>query len=303
MSRYAAATKIRISQRQQGDLVATPAGWRHKSGKLFPTLLDAFQWPGLADGRRVHTAHDQPWMPLLETRTGAAGEIDMRTVRTIVYTVDPDGAKKAAYASRRERLAKILTAYGYTNWRFHFGRTIERFRADHGLAADVPLPYCAPHCEDHATFCREYDPPLMVMEDDAEPLWPGSHLVSPPDADRLHIGGDTHGVSLARLLAVKSAKTWRRHRGYLWQPYNRDWFRQGGMLAYHAVLYLTRHCMDTIAQYVAKRSGAVDASVAELDWKLVAYAPTRCWWWQNDGHNGEWSRNFAPPCLKRHPFL
>jgi hypothetical protein len=207
----------------------------------------------------------------------------MRHVRTIVFTADPPGPKKAEYNSRRRRLSEIFTDYGYTNWRFHFG--------------EPSIPYCKFHCRDHAATCLRYDPPLMVMEDDAEPLWPGSHLVPPTDADRLHIGGDTHGVDLARLLAVKQSMAWRRHRGYVWKPCNRDWFRMAGMLAYHASLYLTRHAMDRIAAYIPTRTGAIDACVAELDGELNVYAPTRCWWWQNDGHNGEWSRDFVPPTL------
>ena len=291
MSNYSPKTTVRISQRQRNDLRPSPAGWHFfprggpvAAGPLFETLLDALAWPELADRRRFAKPLDGPWAPLIDSKTGRPGELDLRAVRTIVYTPEPGGPREVIYAARRERMTSILNAFGFSNWRFHYGSHC--------------VPYCARHCADHAQFCRVYDPPLFVMEDDAEPAWPCSHLVPPVGADRLHIGGDTHGVELARLLASKTRPDWRRNIGYLWRPYDRDWFWEAGMLAYHAVLYLTRRVMDAVADYVPQRTGAIDASVAELDCRFNVACPTRCWWWQNDGHNGEWSFDFCPPELQ-----
>jgi hypothetical protein len=296
MSRYAPSTKVRISQRQHYDLRPTPQGWRffpqggpRPDGPSFASLIEALQWEKLADRRRFFKPPYMSLAPLLQTRTGAPREICLTDIPTIVYTPAIGGPREHIYSYRRTRIAAMMHLYGFKRWWFHYGLNA--------------APYCKHHCADHARFCRENDPPLMVMEDDAEPAWPCSHFVPPPDADRLHIGGDNHGISLARLLAIKKDPTWRRHRGYLWKPYNHDWFRQVGMLAYHAVIYLTRRIMDRIADYIPTREGAIDASVAELDHEFNIYAPTRCWWFQNDGHNGQWSFDFAPPELraKNHP--
>lgn len=305
MTRYAAATRTRISQRQHADLRPTPTGWRFfppgslsPSGPSFTTLLSALQWSELADRRRIMKAKDAPLMPLLNTRTGLPGEIELAGVRTIVYTAGIGSRNDAEYIARRARIARMMTAYGMRDWRFHYGKTPAELSEIDPANYHGTLAYCAAHCADHARFCRENSPPLLVMEDDAEPAWPCSHFVPPPGADRLHIGGDTHGVDLARKLAWRKHPNWRRHGGYLWRPYNRDWFEEAAMLAYHAVLYLTQHAMDTVAAYLPRKSGAVDAVVSELDGRLTVYAAGRCWWWQNDGHNGAWSYDFAPPALR-----
>lgn len=284
MSRYSTNTRVRISQKQHTDLVADGSTWWHKAGYAFPDLLAALQWHGLAASRRKYTPHDQPFCPLLDTRTGAPGEVELAAVRTFVYTAAATGLRGEVYESRRRRMAAILTAYGVQHWSFVWGSSC--------------IPYCARHCADHARLMREHDPPILVFEDDAEPAFAGSHLVPPPEAKRLHIGGNRDGISLGRLLALKSGEDWRHYRGFVYKPCNRNWFRQAGMLATHCNLYLDKPTMLEIAEYIVSRSGAIDASIAELDWKIPAFAPTRCWWWQNDGHNGECTSEFVPPELR-----
>jgi hypothetical protein len=180
-----------------------------------------------------------------------------------------------------------MNSYGVRRWEFVFGRNVQ--------------PYCATHCADHAAICRRYDPPLLVMEDDAEPLHVRAWIEPPAGCDRIHLGGNRDGIRLARVLGYKARHDWRAHRGFLWRPYNADWFWECGMLAYHACLYLTRRIMDRIAEYVPLRTGAIDASVAELDAYYNVAAPTSCWWWQNDGRNGECTRDFVPTPLWTRP--
>lgn len=300
MSRYSPKTRVRISQRQNPDLQPVGNEWAHTCGRTFPDLLAALAWPGLAAARIRHISAEAPFAPLIASRTGAPGEIDLRNVRTIIYTADPPGERRPIYAARRDRLTRILTAYGYTNWSFHFGASGKY----HTGGSETNLPstpsYCAAHCRDHARFCLENNPPLCVMEDDAEPDRPRSHIVPPPDADRLHLGADYHGVALARQIACHHSRGWKHWRGILWKYHNRDWYREAGSLAYHCVLYLSRRIMDRIANYVCNRTGAIDASVAELDGEYQVYAPTTCWWWQNDDHNGNCAAEAIPPLLRIH---
>jgi hypothetical protein len=289
---------VRISQRQHADLHPVDGHWEDSDGQQFPDLLAALAWPGLAKSRIRHAAADSPFAPIRNTYTGRAGEIDMRTTKTIIYTADPPGERRPIYQARRDRLTRILTAYGYTDWRFHFG-DIGKYHTG-GTETDLPSTpaYCSAHCRDHARFCLENDPPLCVMEDDAEPDQPGTHLVPPPDADRLHIGACYHGVALARRIAWHYERGWRHHKGVLWKYAGPEWYREAGSLAYHCVLYLKKPVMRSIAEYVQKRTGAIDASVAELDGRFKVYAPTRCWWWQNDDHNGNCATEAIPPELR-----
>ena len=298
MSRYGTATTVRIEQRQRRDLRPVGNGWRFfpnsgptADGPEFRSFLEALQWRELQSRRRAAKPLTAPICPPLYTRTGAPGELTLNEIPTIVYSADPPGPRGLIYSARRARITEMLTLHGFRNFRFHLGRTL---RGPDGC----DLPYCAAHCRDHAQFCRDNPPPLLLLEDDAEPAFLPTHFTPPPDADRLHIGGDCHGVDLARLLAWKQSRPWRRHKGYLWRAYNRDWFRQAGMLAYHAVLYLSDRIMAAIAEYLPRKTGAVDAVVSELDGSFNVYAPTRSWWWQNDGHNGAWSYDFVPPELR-----
>lgn len=305
MSHYSDRTAVRISQKQRQDLRPTASGWRFfpngglsSLGPPFSTFLEALQWSELADRRRVWKPKDSTFCPLLNSRTGAAGELELAAIPTIVYTAGLGSRRDEEYIARRARLTRILTAYGFQDWRFHYGKTPAELAESDPNQYHGTLAYCAAHCRDHAQFLREHNPPLLVMEDDAEPAWPRSHFVPPAGAARLHIGGDWHGVDLARLLARKNRKDWRRHGRYLWRPYNADWFWEAGMLAFHAVLWLDKTAMLAAADYLQRKTGAVDAVVSELDWKFPAAAPTRCWFWQNDGHNGAWSFDFVPPELR-----
>ncbi|HUD75924.1 MAG TPA: hypothetical protein VMQ76_12705 [Terracidiphilus sp.] len=275
-----------------------PGGWRFfpfggptPEGPLFPDLLAALQWPQLAAARVLHKPLDGPVASLLQTRRGVAGELELASIRTIVYSADPPGPKGEVYGRRRERISNILNGFGFRDWRFHIGETLPP-------SVDRKTCYCSLHCRDHRQFCIDNDPPLLVLEDDAEPAWVPSHFVPPAGADRLHIGGDWHGVDLARLLGNKTRKDWRREHGYLWRPYDKEWFWECGMLAYHACLYLTRRMMDAVADYLPGKTGAVDAVVCELDHRFNVAAPRRCWFWQNDGHNGDWSFQFTPRDLR-----
>jgi hypothetical protein len=291
MPRYAKANLLRISQRRHTDLRPVAGQWRffpnggsEPDGPVFASLLEALAWPDLARRRLRYTPLDQPFRPILDTRTGRPGEIDLRAVRTLIYTAAATGIRGKIFEARRERQTKIMAAYGFSNWQFVYGSSC--------------VPYCARHCADHARFCRENEPPLLVMEDDAEPDQVGTHLVPPIGADRLHIGGNRDGIELGRILATKARPDWRRYRGFVWRYADADWFWQAGMLAYHASLYLTRRVMDAIADYVPRRTGAIDASVAELDYRFNVASPRRVWWWQNDDHNGDCTSWFVPPELR-----
>ena len=292
------APVLRASQRQRRDIRFQNGCWRffpysanEPAGPEFPTLLDALAWSGLSRARDFSKPNDAPFPPLVAPLTRRPGELELRKIPTIVCTADPPGPRAAIYAARRDRIRRQLDGYGFNNWRFLCGPTWQFDLPDH-------VRDCSPHCTLHSRICAENDPPLLVLEDDAEPAWLPTHFLPPPDADRLHLGGDSHGVDLSRLLALKSGGVWRRHVGYRWQPYSRDWFREAGMLAFHAVLYLSRGIMAKIAEYLRGKTGAVDAVVSELDSQFRVYSPTRCWWWQNDGHNGPWSYDFVPRDLR-----
>lgn len=298
MTRYAPATAVRHSQAQFSDLRPCGSQWRFfpnggstPLGPPFGSLIEALQWPELAERRKIQKPLDAPFAPLILNRRGVTGELALADIPTIIYSADPPGPRGLLYARRRDRMSLLMAHLGIKTWRFHLGRTL---RGPDGCT----LPYCAAHCADHAQFCRENDPPLLLFEDDAEPAFPCSHLVPPTGADRLHIGADRHGVSLSRLLALKQRKDWRRHKGVLWRPCNRDWYWIAGSLAYHCVLYLTKRCMTAIADYMPGKTGAVDAVVSELDGRFNVAAPVRCWFWQNDGHNGAWSYDYCPRDLR-----
>ena len=294
VTNYAASTRVRISQKQRSDLRPCGQVWRFfpfggavPAGPDFPTLADALTWPELTARRAFAKPFDAPVAPLVPSRTGRPGELSLIDLPTIVNTPDPNGQKGERYRPRRERMIRVLTELGFTNWRFNYGAT--------------SIPYCASHCADQARLLRTMEPPWLFLEDDAEPAWPPSHFVPPIGATRLHIGGDWHGVDLARKLAWRTRRNWRRENGYLWVPYDRDWFFQAGMLAFHAIVWLNRQSAAATADYIEQKQGAVDAVVSELDGRFPAACPTRCWFWQNDGHNGQWSFNFAPPDIRRQP--
>jgi len=301
LSHYSPATQIRISQRQRNDLRPTPEGWRFfpfagdvPAGPTWPTLQGALAWDELAARRRFYKPAGSPIAPPIRSATGRAGELVLNEIPTVIFSADPPGPRAAIYEARRARMNEIMRIHNFKAWRFHIGAT---------LRTDLPPDQrdCSPHCREHAELLNRSEPPLLVLEDDAEPAWVPTHFVPPANADRLHIGGDTHGVDLGRKLAWLAGKHWQRHKGYLWRPHSRDWFWEAGMLAWHAVLWLNGDAMRLAASYLRLKTGAVDAVCCELDGQLNVACPTRCWFWQNDGHNGSWSFDFVPPGL-RHPL-
>ena len=282
---------MRLSQRQWNDLKVVDGHWRywptgtpHPVGPSFPSMLDALAWPELPRLRAGYREEHDPIPPVRQTRTGAPGEICLADIPVIVYTVDPPDNRKAIYESRRRRLGRVLRTYGYQSISWQFG--------------SATIPYCARHCADHAANLVRMDAPLIELEDDAEPLYPVTHITPPAGADMVMIGCDRNGLDLARRLGHKVRKDWRRHKGFLWRFAKPGWFWTCGNLSYHGILYLSKPMMLDLAQYIVKRTGAIDASVAERHAFWSVCAPTRGLWYQNDGHNGPCTRDYCPKALR-----
>ena len=208
--------------------------------------------------------------------------IDLRTVPTVVYTVDKEQTA-VPHSLRRRRIAEQLSALGTVNWRFFWGA--------------LTSPYWPTIGAGHAQLLRDSPPPLLILEDDCRPHCLQPLQLYPAQADLLYLGGGRYGWPQG----IKNARDhgidckWGKHWG--WQHIDADWLRIFGMLYTHAILYLSKPVMLEVADFVDQSEEPLDAVLAREQWRWQTMCKRTPCWYQDDGHHAPITRGFAPKYL------
>jgi hypothetical protein len=132
----------------------------------------------------------------------------------------------------------------------------------------------------------QYVTPLLILEDDAEFSDAFNPVIDIPD--------DSDGI----YLGVSSG-----NRGYQTKKYNENYMRIGGVLATHAILYITplfrqhmseiaKHCIHNIKQ-------PWDIGASSLQFYKKVYTPNKPYFYQSDNRESanKWQQ-FTDNCLE-----
>ena len=176
-----------------------------------------------------------------------------------------------------------MQAFGFTNWRFFFGRQTKPYNIG------IPL--------DHAHILRHHEPPLLILEDDIRPLHYSPWVYPPDEFSMLYLGGgrggDRRGIENAKQhgFAPKTAY----HYGYL--PIDDRWMRIFGMWYTHAILYTTKEAMHAAADSMTRRQLPIDTNLALDHYRLPAACLYQPMFWQADRHHAISTRHYCPSGL------
>jgi hypothetical protein len=132
----------------------------------------------------------------------------------------------------------------------------------------------------------QYSTPLLILEDDAEFSDSFNPIIDIPD--------DSDGI----YLGVSSG-----NRGYQTKKHNENYMRIGGILATHAILYITpefrqhmsaiaKHCIHSIKQ-------PWDVGASSLQFYKRVYTPNKPYFYQSDNRESanKWQQ-FTDNCLE-----
>ena len=132
----------------------------------------------------------------------------------------------------------------------------------------------------------QYATPLLILEDDAEFSDAFNPVIDIPD--------DSDGI----YLGVSSG-----NRGYQTKRYTPDYMRIGGILATHAILYVTpayRHYMSHVAKHCIKDlKQPWDIGASSLQFSTKVYTPNKPYFYQSDNRESanKWQQ-FTDNCLE-----
>ena len=192
-------------------------------------------------------------------------------VPTVIYTADGPCRRGGHHDGRRARCQAIMKHYGFTNWRFFFGRP--------------GRPYWQAIVADWIQLLGSWDPPVLILEDDIEPraFQPGIDV--PTGSQVVYLGGgrggESQGVRAGGTIGLFPKKRWRY--GYI--DINHDWFRCFGMWYSHAILFLDRRSMTDLAVLLCAADRPIDSVLARNQWRWNCVCRKVPMFWQNDGHH------------------
>lgn len=133
---------------------------------------------------------------------------------------------------------------------------------------------------------KKYNTPILILEDDAEFSNNFNPIIEiPEDTDGLYLGISTGNVF------------------YQTKKYNDDYLRIGGILATHAILYITdsyRKNMSNVAKYcinVLKQPWDMGAASLQMHYRV--YTPNKPFFYQSDNKDSanKW-QHFTDNCLE-----
>ena len=206
-------------------------------------------------------------------------------IKTIIYTTKHQTA-------RHKRVRRLMDARGFEDWQFHYGFNPGSAVDGWGRGKD----YWAYIPEEHAEMLRQYEPPLLILEDDiAERAY--FDVVTPPlGADMVYLGGgrggDRRGVYAAATRVPEDIYPYYR---YAYQPIDNTWIRIFGMWFTHAILHIRKEVMLDVAAKITARVRPIDTSLAIEQWRWNVVCLRIPIWWQDDGkHYGD-TYDYAPP--------
>lgn len=204
---------------------------------------------------------------------------------TLVYTI-------AANSARHQRVTRLLTDLGFTNWRFEMGTP--KAPGEH---------YWQPIRADYVAMLRGHIPPLMILEDDIAPRQYVDAIDIPPGADALYLGGGVNGELKGAARAKKElGLPFRRCHHFGFVDLGRDWIRIAGMYYSHAILWLTRSAMLRAADSIETYANCqVDVVFALEQWRWTTLCRKTPMFWQDDGHHREETYDYFPPANRRTP--
>jgi hypothetical protein len=216
--------------------------------------------------------------------------IHLPSVKTFVYTVPWN-------RHRQERVRPMLDRFGFTDWQFFTGRKTQVQWRDYSL--------------DTIDFLRNYDPPLLIMEDDISPRdWQATIRV-PPGAQLAMLGGICEGISRAVRHACENfpnvkhsghTQGPRGYRyGYAYSEVNGEWMRVYGMLAAHAQLWLDKKCMLEAADKLSEMRYPIDTTFACEQWRWQVICRKVPIFWQDDGHHYFQTFSYEPKLIPDKP--
>ena len=204
---------------------------------------------------------------------------------TLVYTI-------AANSARHQRVTRLLTGLGFTNWRFEMGTP--KAPGEH---------YWQPIRADYIAMLRGHEPPLLILEDDIAPRQFVDAIDIPAGSDAVYLGGGVNGE-------LKGAARARRNSGCLSAVATtsassisgRDWIRIAGMYYSHAILWLTKPAMLRAAHSIETYANCqVDVVFALEQWRWTTLCRKTPMFWQDDGHHREETYDYFPPANRRTP--
>ncbi|HTX55251.1 MAG TPA: hypothetical protein VMD08_17740 [Candidatus Baltobacteraceae bacterium] len=251
-----------------------PRGLIAPVGPAFPTLLDALRWEHLESRVRSNSGSTPAVEPTFELTRDPTAPLHLPDVKTIIYTVPTN-------VMRQSRLAAIMARTGTRDWDFFYGPTRQ--------------PYAVWVAAGHEKLLRDNEPPLLILEDDANV----DHYrasVSPPEGTKIALlGGAKYGPKKAAIMAYRRGLQPKRRWQMWYTPIDHAWFRPLSMWGSHAYLYLDRQAMldlaDRFAANLARPAGQqenIDTVQSLFMSECPMAAAARPWYYQNDGHN-EWA--------------
>jgi hypothetical protein len=209
--------------------------------------------------------------------------IDLREIP--VVWINLDSATKNA-----EEMEKRLKYHGFKN----------TYRKS---ARIIPAPPGTIQSNAHYVGCaqshidvlddKNYSTPLLILEDDAEFSNNFNPIIDVPnDSDCIYLGISTGNIN------------------YQTKKYNENYFKIGGILATHAILYITEHYreqMSNIAKYcIHKLKQPLDVGAASLQFDNKVYTPINPFFYQSDNRDSanKWQHFTDEKLLdKNSPYL
>jgi len=192
-------------------------------------------------------------------------------VPTVVYTTSAPVGRGPSREWRRKRIRTALNTFGFREWQFFSGASCDPYWKQ------IPL--------DWAAILREREPPLLILEDDAEPRAFRANLELPACAEIAYLGGFRGGESRGTKNAIAAGLAVRRKFSYSYSEIDSCWFRVFGMWGSHAVLWLSRAAMIEFAELLETLGRPVDSVFAQEQYRRVFACVKMPLFFQNDGHH------------------
>jgi len=151
-----------------------------------------------------------------------------------------------------------------------------------GLMIDGPItnPYTVGVAKGYIEAITKFEPPFLVLEDDATLVNnnPELSFTIPKDTDALYLGTSIYGrlhkqTTPGGVIAADAGK----------------YMRVFNMLGFHAVLYLSKsyieHTVNTLKKFILNPIGGCDDSLAESMWRYNIYCVKQPIFYQKDGRS------------------
>lgn len=209
--------------------------------------------------------------------------IDLREIP--VVWINLDSAKKNA-----EIMEQRFQKFGFKNTYRKSARIIQ---APEGtIESNKHYVGCA---QSHIDILDDvkYKTPLLILEDDSEFSNNFNPIIDiPDDSDCIYLGVSSGNIN------------------YQTKKYNENYLRIGGILATHAILYITedyRQEMSNIAKYcIHKLKQPLDVGAASLQFSNRVYTPINPYFYQSDNRDSanKWQHFTDEKLLdKNSPYL